>query len=178
MGNSLQDQLLKANLANKKQAHKAKKQKHQARKKPGTNQREVVSAEQLQRQQAEKVERDRQLNLQKQEEAKRKSVAAQVRQLIEGGRLSRKEGETPYQFVDGSSVRKIYVTETMYGQLVSGQLCIARLEARYEVVPKGVAEKIAQRDATVLIQSDHQSDTAAETEDEYAGYEVPDDLMW
>lgn len=177
MGNSLQDQLLKANLGSKKQAQQIKKQKHKARKKPAAE--KLTTQAQQQQAQAEKVARDRALNREREAAALRKSVAAQVHQLIEANRLSREGGETPYHFVDGSSVRKIYVTEAMRGQLVCGQLCITRLESSYEVVPKGVAEKITQRDATAVIQSGHKSDTTTDAEDDaYAGYEVPDDLMW
>jgi uncharacterized protein YaiL (DUF2058 family) len=51
------------------------------------------------------------------------------------------------------------------------------LRKAYEVVPAKVAEKIKQRDEhTVIVMF---SDNAPSIEDdEYAAFEVPDDLMW
>lgn len=174
MGNSLQDQLLKANLANRKQMSKAKKQKHKARKKDADK---SVDAIQVQHQMDEKVARDRELNRQKQEEAKRKSVEAEIRQLIESNRVSRKGGETPYHFVEKTTVRKFYVTEQIHAQLVSGVLSVVKFGSQYEVVPRQVADKILLRDEQAVLQRTDSTVSTAEHE-EYVEYVVPDDLMW
>lgn len=47
----------------------------------------------------EKAERDRQLNLERQQAAEKKAIQAQIRQLVETNRLDRSRGETSYQFV-------------------------------------------------------------------------------
>ena len=58
-----------------------------------------------------------------------------------------------------------------------GELVIVRVGADYELVPKSVAEKIAQRDpGCVLTIKDSAQETGAE--DEYAKYKIPDDLIW
>ncbi len=175
---SLQDQLLKAGLVDEKKANKAKKAKHQQAKKKQKNKIETVDEAKLaaERAQAEKVERDRQLNLQRKAEAERKALAAQVRQLIEMNRQPA-DGDIAYSFTDGSLVKKLYVTETQQRQLSNGRLCIVKLDEGYELIPTSVAEKIRQRDETTQILSNQPTETPDE-DDPYAEFQVPDDLMW
>lgn len=175
---SLQDQLLKAGLVDEKKANKAKKAKHQQAKKKQKNKIETVDEAKLaaERAQAEKVERDRQLNLQRKAEAERKALAAQVRQLIEMNRQPA-DGDIAYSFTDGSLVKNLYVTETQQRQLSNGRLCIVKLDEGYELIPTSVAEKIRQRDETTQILSNQPTETPDE-EDPYAEFQVPDDLMW
>ena len=48
----------------------------------------------------------------------------------------------------------------------------------YEIVAEGVARKIMERDeSAVVVLHDRKQDEAGE-DDPYAGYEIPDDLMW
>lgn len=175
---SLQDQLLKAGLIDQKKASKVKKTKHQQTKKKQKNKVETVDEAKLaaQRSQAEKVERDRQLNQQRKEEAERKAVGAQVRQLIEMNRQPT-DGDIAYSFTDGALVKKLYVTETQQKQLSNGRLCIVKLDQGYELIPTLVAEKVQQRDDSTLILSNQPTETPDE-DDPYADFQVPDDLMW
>ena len=70
----------------------------------------------------------------------------------------------------------------MKQQIVKGTLGIARIEGRYELVSKTIAEKIQQRNTKRdVIDSDDQSINDQETANEYdpySGYEIPDDLTW
>jgi uncharacterized protein YaiL (DUF2058 family) len=154
---SLQDQLLKAGLVDDKKANKIKKNKHKQIKKKHKNKIETTDEAKLaaQRAQAEKVERDRQLNQQTKEDAERKAIAAQVRQLVEMNRQSREDGDIDYSFTDGSLV----------------------LDQHYELIPTLVAEKIRMRDAGTQILS-NQSTEIPDEDDPYADFKVPDDLMW
>lgn len=176
---SLQDQLLKAGLVDQKKANKAKKAKHKQARQKQKNKIETVDEAKLaaQRAQAEKVERDRQLNQQRKEETERKAIAAQIRQLVEMNRQSTDEGEVAYSFTDGTLIKRIHVTERQQKQLGNGHLCIVRLDEQYELIPTTVAEKIRQRDETTQILSNQPTETPDE-DDPYAEYQVPDDLMW
>ncbi len=179
MGISLQDQLLKAGLVDKKKASEVRKAKQkqakQQRKGHAQSPDQVkLAAREAQRAQAE---RDRVLNQQRKAEADQRAIQAQIRQLIEMNQLALDEGQLAYSFTDGSKVKKLYVTELIQSRLSRGQLAIARIDDRYAVVPIGVAEKIAQRDAsTIVLRNDTSSD--AITDDPYADFQVPDDLMW
>jgi len=180
MANSLQDQLLRAGVIDKQKAQQAKvdRRKKQKLKHKGATSATDNESKPVQAAQAEKLARDRELNRRKQEEVEQKAIAAQVRQLVELNRLSRGEGELPYNFVDGKNVRKIYVTESMLSQLGRGLLVIARFDDGYEVIPASVAVKINERDTSVVISNKQPESAETNADDPYADYKVPDDLMW
>lgn len=176
---SLQDQLLKAGLIDNKKANEIKKIKHKQAKQKQKNKGGAADQAKLaaQQSQAEKVERDRQLNQQRKAEAERKAVAAQVRQLVEMNRQPRDDGDMPYSFTDGTLVKRIHVTQAQLKQLSNGRLCIINMDGQYELIPTLVAEKIQQRDESTRILS-NQSTEMPDEDDPYADYQVPDDLMW
>ena len=176
---SLQDQLLKAGLIDEKKANKFKKTKLKQTKQKQKNKIETTDEAKLaaQQAQAEKVERDRQLNQQRKAEAERKAVVAQVRQLVEMNRQPRDDGDIDYSFTDGTLIKRIAVTGTQLKQLSNGRLCIVKLDDGYELIPTLVAEKIQQRDEHTQILS-NPSTEIPEEDDPYADYQVPDDLMW
>jgi uncharacterized protein YaiL (DUF2058 family) len=180
MANSLQDQLLKAGLVDKRQLSGVKKEKRKQDKMVRKNQIEVVDEAKLNAQRAmeEKAERDRELNRQRNEAARQKAILAQIRQLIETSRLSRSGAAIDYNFTDGSKIKKILVTQAMLDQLSNGRLAIVSFDERYDVVPKAVADKIRQRDERYVIVSNTVSAATAAEDDPYADYQIPDDLMW
>jgi len=184
MGNALRDQLLKAGLVNEKQAKKAAKEKQKdaqrqhGQGKPATAEEDAARARQAQ---AEKIERDRLLNQQRQEQAQKKALAAQIRQLVEQHRQPKEAGETPYNFADGGKVKRLYLSERLRRRIVQGQLAIVRLDQGYELVLPEIAEKIRARDAdSVVVFNDTRQPAAQEApaEDPYAKFQVPDDLIW
>jgi len=173
MAGSLKDQLLKAGLVSTKQVKKAD---HEKRKGKGGAPAPDNNA--AQRAQAEKAERDRALNRQRQEEAERKANAAAIRQLIESNRIDKGAGDVPYNFTDGSKISRVYVTAEVHAQLVKGTLCLAKLGARHELVRPDVAEKIRARDPSRVIMPAAGEPDAPAADDPYAAYQVPDDLIW
>ena len=176
---SLQDQLLKAGIVDQKKAKQVKQEQRKQKKQQPKGRPQVDEAqEQARRSLAQKAERDREINRQRQAEAEKKAIAAQIVQLIEMNRVSRQGGELPYQFADGKAIKKIHVSKQLQDQLSRGQLAIARLGERYELVPAAVAEKICQRDADAVVLHNRGQDTPADEDDPYADYQIPDDLMW
>jgi uncharacterized protein YaiL (DUF2058 family) len=179
----LRDQLLKAGLVNEKQVKKAQQEKRKENRQQGQGKANAAAEEKQRLQQAmaaEKAERDRQLNLQRKQEAEKKAVAAQIKQLIETNRQPKEEGDTPFNFADGSTVKRLYLSDRVRERIVRGQLAIVRLEGRYELVPPEIADKIRQRDAgAVVLQNEPPRNQAQDQgDDPYAAYQVPDDLMW
>ena len=176
---SLQDQLLKAGLVDKKKAHKTNKTKNKQVKQKQKNRIETTDETKLatQQAQAEKVERDRQLNLQRKAEAEHRAITAQIRQLVEMNRQTGDEGDIDYSFTDGTLIKRMLVTETQLKQLGNGRLCIIKLDECYELIPTLVAEKIQLRDENTQILS-NQSTEVPDDDDPYADFQVPDDLMW
>jgi uncharacterized protein YaiL (DUF2058 family) len=179
MANSFGDQFLKAGLVSKTQLSKAQKSKKKQEKLRNKQKIEVVDEAALAARQAaeEKAAHDRELNRRQKEEAGRRAIQAQVRQLIELNRVPRDDGELGYNFQDGRAIRKIFVTEGMRDKLARGLLAIARLDDGYEVIPSAVAEKISQRDASCIVSNAEDRQESGE-DDAYADYKVPDNLMW
>lgn len=181
----LKDQLLKAGLVNEKQVKKAQQEKRKETLQKTAPQKTAEAEEEQRRRQlalAEKAEKDRLLNLQRKEEAERKALIAQVRQMIEAHRQPKEGGDIAYNFADAGVIKKLYVSDPVRGRIAKGQLAIVKLDQNYELVPGEIAEKIRQRDAaSVIVHNAPQptTDTAtAENDDPYAAYQVPDDLMW
>ncbi|MDH5548016.1 MAG: DUF2058 domain-containing protein [Gammaproteobacteria bacterium] len=179
MSNSLFDQLQKSGLVDKKKAQKAKQNQYKSKKqktKKGAAP-ELDEAKLLaQKAHAEKVERDRLLNQQRKEEAERKAIVAQIRQLIETNCVKDRDGDIVYNFSDANLVKRLYVSEQVHKNLSSGRLAIVRLDEKYELVPTPVADKIKQRDESYVVTTEK---TATMDEDDaYADYKIPDDLMW
>ena len=189
MGNTLQDQLKKAGLANAKQAAKAKRaQGQKARDAQRGKVVEDEAARLVREAEAAKVARDRELNRAAQDAREARAVRAQIRQIVEMNRIAER-GDTEFRFTDGARIRTLHVEAAARAALVRGRLGVVRLDAdggaaepRYEVVPRRVAEKIAERDASRVVLLNATGAEAAEAapaeDDPYAGYEVPDDLMW
>ncbi len=179
MGSSFQDQLLKAGLTTEK---KIRKQSQENRKKVGKKKKKgpkELSESQLlaQKAEAEKREKDRLLNLQKEEAAKQKAIVAQIKQLIEMNQIETPDGEVVYHFEDNKVVKRVYVTDRLHAQISQGSCAIVKFDDKYSVVPAIVASKILQRDETYIIVLNDVSITEV-IDDEYADYAIPDDLMW
>ena len=177
MSNSLKDQLLKAGLVKKKDTKKQPKKKapqvaKKNRKKPSEN------TLRTQRAMLDKAKKDKKLNEQRRLEAERKALFAQIKQLVNGSKVDRKDGETAYNFTFKKKVKTVYVTEEQHKLLSKDQLVIIALgDEVFDVVPKVVASKIAERDASMVVTNEQADSTPAE-DDPYADYQIPDDLMW
>ncbi|WEM45244.1 DUF2058 domain-containing protein (plasmid) [Photobacterium sp. DA100] len=169
---SLQEQMLKAGLIDKKKLKKAGKQSKKSR----TLRNEAKAA--VEANKAAQLEQDKELNRQKQDEANKKAIASQVKQLIEMNKLELADGDIGYNFTDGTLVKKIYVDKPTQDQLVSGRLAIARYLESYAVIPGVVADKISQRDEETIIVNNTVSEQEVDEDDPYADFQIPDDLMW
>jgi hypothetical protein len=173
---NLKAQLLKSGLVDNKRAKKIHQQQLEAGKAAKDE-----AKNQVQQAMAEKAEKDRLLNLQLKEEQEKKAILPQIKQLIETNKIDRAGGEVAYQFTDDKKIKKLYVTDLQFKQVTKGIIAIVRFADGYELVPARVAEKIATRDANlVLVLNLKAETTATETaeEDPYADYQIPDDLMW
>lgn len=169
---TLQEQMLKAGLVNEKKLKKAKK----GSKKSRVQAREVKAA--VEENKRAQLERDKELSLQQKEQRLSKEIRAQIKQLVEMNKIDIADGDIKYNFTDGTLVKSLYVTSLIRDQLIKGIVAIARYEETYAVIPSGVANKIAMRDdSTVIEQKALEEDIPAE-DDPYADFVVPDDLMW
>jgi uncharacterized protein YaiL (DUF2058 family) len=179
MANSFQDQLLKAGLVDDKKLKKVKKESYKKKKQIGKGGVPESESKRLaQKAIAEKAERDRQLNKKIKQETEQKAIQAQIRQLIEMNRIARDEGDSSYNFVDNNVVKTLHISAELHRQISNGRLAIVKYGASYELVPTQVAEKIEQRDPSVVILRNDRQEHESSDQDPYAEYQIPDDLMW
>ena len=184
MALSLQDQLLKAGLADKKKAKKIKQEKHkqvkakQRSKVEIEDEAKVAAAQAL----AAKREKDRLLSDKQRQERLEKEIAAQVIDLIKANAQERKRGDIVLNFTDNKLVKRMYVDANTHRLVTQGRLSVVSYEQdSYELVPTPVADKIKERvPESVIYQATEVAEEKQNNADDdwYADYEIPDDLVW
>ena len=178
MAKSLQDQLKQAGLANQKQMVKARKAKNTKEKMQRKGNAVVdETAELVKQRDAEKLARDKALNEEKNQQAEQKAIQAQIQQLIQLNVIEAR-GDIEFRF-DHAGVIKTLMLDNHHRQaLIRGALAIVGEHDMLSIVPTQVAQKIAERDSRWIIVMNERDESITDVDDEYAGYEVPDDLMW
>jgi uncharacterized protein YaiL (DUF2058 family) len=176
---SLQEQLMKAGLVDKKKVkvanqEKTKQQKIERRTGVQSVNETKEAVLEAQRQQAERA---RQLNAQRDAAAAEKAVAAQIAQMIQQNRQPKGNGDVPYNFTIGTKIERIHVSEKVRDHLVAGRLSIVAHKAGFELVPRVIADKIAERapDSVVRV---NKAATEVDADDPYADFKIPDDFTW
>lgn len=180
MGNPFQDQLLKAGVVTKQQVKKAQTASNKKKKQQRSKKDKFVDENKLKAQQAikEKTEHDKELNKRKEEQAKQKAISAEIDQLITTNCIKQNDDcEIVYNFEHRKKVSRIYVNDELKQQIIDGKLGIARIEGRYELIPKVIAEKIQQRNEKRVILFENE-EKVIDKNDPYADFQVPDDLTW
>ncbi|MDN4501195.1 DUF2058 domain-containing protein [Alteromonadaceae bacterium BrNp21-10] len=181
---SLQEQLLKAGLANKKKANQISKEKHKVKKQQQHHKVEVVDEAKAlaDKALADKRQKDLALNQQAKAKAFEKEVVAQIKQLIDVNKQPKGKGDIACNFTDNGKIKHMYVNEKTQKHISQGRLAIVKFQGGYQLVPMPVADKIAQRDASLVVyrvdQVEEVSKLSEEEQDWYADYDIPDDLNW
>jgi len=179
MSLSLQEQLLKAKLVSEKQAKEMKKQQRKEKKQKPKGQVETNEVK-LRAQQniSDKAKRAKLLNQEKNALADKKAILAQIKQLIELNKITCPGGEIAHQFVVENNIKKIFVDNLLQTRIIKGLIAIVKHDSSYAMVPSAVAEKIAQRDESLIVVQNEVSTSEDDDDDPYADYQIPDDLTW
>ena len=177
---SLQEQLMKAGLVDKKKVkvvnqEKTKQQKIERRTGVQSVNETKEAVLEAQRQQAERA---RQLNAQRDAAAAEKAVAAQIAQMIQQNRQPKGNGDVPYNFTIGTKIERIHVSEKVRDHLVAGRLSIVAHKEGFELVPRVIADKIAERAPDSVVRVNNAAATAVDSDDPYADFKIPDDFTW
>lgn len=178
---SLQEQLLNAGLVSTAKAKTVKTEKHKLAVQQRKNKVEIVDEAKLLAEDARirQAERDRELNVLRMQEAEKKQIAYQIKQLIEINRLPKNADGQPYQFNDCGKVKTVYIDNAMRTKIAAGRLAIVAFENGYEVVAVPVADKIRQRaPEKIVVWFEAETTDTGLDHDAYQGYEIPDDLIW
>jgi len=183
--NALQDQLLKAGLATEDQLKKATRKTRrppknitQKPKKPAPKKANKGSDDLKRAYEArKKMELNEKLNREKLA-AQRKANRKKIRALITDNTLNKPDSEISYRFVVGKNIKNVYVTAEQQEQLLSAELAITFSDGKRCIIPRKIADEIIQLDPkkAVVIHSPHRE--VSDRDDEYASFEVPDDLQW
>lgn len=183
MALSLQEQLLKSGLADKKSAKKIqneKRKKDKIRRKSKIVETDEVKAS-VKAQQEAKKQKDMALNAEAKKEAEKKQIAAQIIQMIDMNQQPINNGDIKFQFTHDNVIKQLLVNEKTRSHLQGNKLAIVTHKEGYAIIPIQVADKIAERDAScILYRADQQGEVelSEEEQDWYADYEIPDDLVW
>ncbi len=180
-GNPLQEQLLKAGLVNKSKVAEVAREQNKARHGKGPRAPDEIERD-AERVRAEKIERDRAIAAEHKAKARVIELRAQARQIIEDKKVPR-AGDSEYRFTADGGIRSVLVNDELRKKLSSGALVIARIDDRYELLPRAAVEKVRERDASMIVLDHGQapgSEAATTSEDDayYAKFQVPDDLIW
>lgn len=176
---SLQEQFLKAGLIDKKKAKLANQEKtmqKKAERRTGTQTVDEVRLAVLETQR-KNAERARELNAQRDAVAAQKAIVAQITQMVQQNRQSKGNGDIAYHFTHDHKIKHIYVSAQAQAHLVAGRLVIVWHGDSAELLPKVIADKIAERDPSLVIRVNKIS-TEVDADDPYAAFQIPDDLMW
>ena len=176
---SLQEQFLKAGLVDKKKVKQANQEKSQQKKverRTGTQTVDEVRLAALETQRKH-AERARELNAQRDAAATQKAIMAQIVQMVQQSRQSKGKGDIAYNFTHDNKIKRIYVSAAVQSNLIAGRLVIVCQGENSELVPRVIADKIAERDPSLVVRVNKTS-AEIDADDPYAAYQIPDDLMW
>ena len=176
---SLQDQFLKAGLVDKNKAKLAHQDKSKQKKIERRTGNESVDESRLAALEVQRknAERARELNAQRDAAASQKAIFAQIVQLVQKNRQSKGTGDIAYYYTHGTKIDKIYVSAEVQTHLIAGRLVIVCLEAKTELLPRIIADKIAERDASLVVRV-KKTTTEIDADDPYAAFQIPDDFTW
>ena len=176
---SLQEQFLKAGLVDKKKVKQANQEKSQQKKverRTGTQTVDEVRLAALETQR-KNAERAREFNAQRDAAATQKAIMAQIVQMVQQSRQSKGKGDIAYNFTHDNKIKRIYVSAAVQSNLIAGRLVIVCQGENTELVPRVIADKIAERDPSLVVRVNKTS-AEIDADDPYAAYQIPDDLMW
>ena len=195
MKGSLQDQLLGAGLIKKQAANNIKTAKKKQVKKSIETKTELKNeaAEAAEKARLEEQQKSQALNAQRKQEADEKAAQAQIKQMIKINSIAKidrkvdEDSQLVYNFTDESKIKTMLVSPENHKLISKGIVAIAKLdvdntESQYYLIPAEAARKIIERDSSSIVLLNEFSksvdDKDEDIEDPYAGFEVPDDLMW
>lgn len=109
--------------------------------------------------------------------AEKKKLKAQIKQIIEDNKAEKTSGEIAHSYLVGKRIKQIFVNEDIRKKLVEGELVITRLNGSTYLVPAEIGEQVLSLNPDWIVITPTSSDAPSD-DDEYADFQVPDDLQW
>lgn len=176
---SLQEQFLKAGLVDKnkvKQANQEKNRQKKVERRTGSTSVDEARLAALDTQR-KNAERAREHNAQRDAAATQKAITAQISEMVQKNRQSKGGGDIAYNFTHDKKIERIHVSAAVQAHLMAGRLVIVRHGGATELVPRTIADKIGERDASLVVRV-AKTNSEVDADDPYAAFKIPDDLMW
>lgn len=109
--------------------------------------------------------------------AERKRVKAEIKTIIDGCKVENTKGEMAHGYLVGKRIKQMFVNEELKNKLVSGELVITRLNGSTFLIPSAEGEKVKKLNPDWVVITPT-ADGANDIDDDYADFQVPDDLQW
>ncbi len=176
---SLQDQLLNAGLVSENKAKQMRSEKRKKKKQKGNDAVASDAALSVQQKKQAQAEKDRQLNEEQKKSAETQALLHQIKHLIEQNHeaLPPPDEAIPYHFSYQGKVKTLYISSEQKNKLIAAKLAIAIVMDQFYLVSVQTADKLKQRSpqsVAVLLSEEPKT----QENDDYKGFEVPDDLIW
>ena len=199
---SLQEQLLKAGLVDEKQQQQSKPKQRSAGKPSAPKKKNrsgaTKSAQQAKagakagnkrqqndleaayraRARAEKKEREERKARQVAEQEQRRLRNVQLSALVEGKTLNDEAAEIPRYFNYMNKIRRILLTEAQLQAVNQGEMGIAVLRSRPILLDIETLATFKQMAPDLVPDLGGDEPSGADWDEQYKGFEVPDDLRW
>ncbi|HXA46823.1 MAG TPA: DUF2058 domain-containing protein, partial [Burkholderiaceae bacterium] len=150
---SLQEQFLKAGLVDKNKVKLVNQDKNKQKKVERRTGVQSVDEARLAAldMQRKNAERARECNAERNAAASQKAIMAQITQMVQKNRQSKGNGDIAYNFTHDNKIERMYVSAAVQSHLMAGRLVIVCQGGVAELVPRVIADKIAERDASLVV---------------------------
>ena len=182
--NSLQEQLLKAGLSDKKKAKQAKQDRKKQHKEKRHNAKHKIVIEdpikkEIQAAKERKQQQDQAIVQKQKIQFEAKELQSRIKQTLEHNGLKETLGDFSYNFTYTNLVKRLDVTEQIHKSIIKGTLAICVFAEQFFIIPTTIATRLAELDPQVIaVLNEQQSDEQVDEDDPYADFAIPDDLMW
>ncbi|WP_448563545.1 DUF2058 domain-containing protein [Thalassotalea ganghwensis] len=181
---SLQEQLLKAGLTTKQKARQANTDQRRKNKQKRSGAQVDASLQEqikqdLEKAKQEKLSKDKALNEERKKQLAEKELHHRILQILNSHHITPEQGDAVYNYSFNGVIKKLELDEKTHKALVDGRLALCGLDETTYLVTSETADKVASLAPEVLlVKNDRVEDDAADEDDPYAQYQIPDDLMW
>lgn len=177
---SLQEQLLKAGLANKQSANQIRSEKRKKNKAVRKKQaaQDTTLQDELATKKAQQTEIDAQKNQVIKAQLDEKSEQGKVKQMVKQLKIKDFAGELEYNYVLDGKVKRLLLDDINHNALVKGRISVCHVDGVIYLLPTQAAEKIALVDEKYLVLQNDNQPADIDEDDPYADFQIPDDLMW
>lgn len=108
----------------------------------------------------------------------RKEKKQQITALIEADAVKDHKGDAVYSYMAGNKVRQMFVSEECRQKLANSELVITRLNGNTWLIPPATGEAILAINPEWAVISNKDNPESGSTDDDYAEFQIPDDLQW